>query len=154
MRALDARGVVYETKTHDATGAFHSADEAAALLGVSAADVYKTLVVLREGTTRAKPLLVMIPAISQIDLKALATSIGEKKLRMATQREAEQLTAMQAGGISALGLLRPARFDMFIDESARNARIIHITAAVRGVGLALAVGDLLSTTNGVYVRAL
>ncbi|HVP05796.1 MAG TPA: YbaK/EbsC family protein, partial [Dehalococcoidia bacterium] len=45
---------------------------------------------------------------AQLDLKLLAQALGEKKLRMATQREAEQLTGMQAGGISVLGLKRPA----------------------------------------------
>lgn len=154
MRVLDARGIAYEAKTYDASGAFHSADEAAALLGVDPATVYKTLVVLRDDATRAKPMLVMVPAASQADLKLLARDVGAKKLRMATQREAEQLTGMQAGGISALGLKQPARFYTVIDASARDIRTIHVSAGARGIDLALPVEDLTAVTGAAFVRAV
>jgi Cys-tRNA(Pro)/Cys-tRNA(Cys) deacylase len=151
MRVLDARGIVYEAKRYDASGAFHAADEVAALLGVDSASVYKTLVVLREGEARAKPMLVMAPAASQLDLKLLAKRAGAKRLRMATLREAERLTGMQAGGISALGLKQPARFEVLIDESARALEMIHVSAGARGVDLRLAVADLVSVTGAVFL---
>jgi Cys-tRNA(Pro)/Cys-tRNA(Cys) deacylase len=49
-------------------------------------------------------MLVMVPSSSEVDLKSLAKSLGsvKKKLRMATQREAESLTGLEVGGISAL----------------------------------------------------
>ena len=152
MRVLDARGIAYEAKTYDATGAFHSAEDAAALLGVAAASVYKTLVVLR-AAPRAKPLLVMVEAAAQVDLRALAHDIDEKRLRMATLREAEQLTGMRAGGISALGLREPAKFDACIDETARSVSTIHVSAGVRGVDLALDTTDLIAVSGARFVRA-
>jgi Cys-tRNA(Pro)/Cys-tRNA(Cys) deacylase len=94
----------------------------------------------------------MLPAASQIDLKVLAKSIGRKRLRMATQREAEQLTGMQAGGISALALKQPARFEPLIDESARRIDVIHVSAGARGVDLALQVDDLVAATGARFVR--
>lgn len=154
MRVLDARGIAYKTKTYAPSGAFHSAEEAATLLGVAAETVYKTLVVLREGVARAKPMLVLIPADTRMDLKKLANGIGEKKLRMATQREAEQLTGMQTGGISALGVLRPASFEVLIDETAASIETIHISAGVRGVDLALNVNDFVGATAARYVGAV
>jgi prolyl-tRNA editing enzyme YbaK/EbsC (Cys-tRNA(Pro) deacylase) len=62
MRVLEARGIAYATRTYDASGALHSAGEAAALLGVDATSVYKTLVVLSDdaNAARAKPMLVML----------------------------------------------------------------------------------------------
>ena len=153
MRVLDARGITYEVKTYDASGEFHSADEAASLIGVDAASVYKTLVLLREGEARAKPLLVLVPAASQIDLRILAKSVGAKKLRMAKQREAEQLTGMQVGGISALALKQPARFDVLIDESARAIDTIHVSAGARGIDLALRTEDLVAVTVAAWVVA-
>jgi Cys-tRNA(Pro)/Cys-tRNA(Cys) deacylase len=153
MRVLDARGIAYEAKTYDASGAFHSADEAAALLGVEAATVYKTLVVLRDGDARAKPLLVMVPASAEIDMKLLAKSVCAKKLRMATQREAERLTGMQVGAISALGLKQPARFEILIDEAARGVETIHVSAGSRGVDLALETEDLIAAAGAGFVRA-
>jgi Cys-tRNA(Pro)/Cys-tRNA(Cys) deacylase len=60
---------------------------------------------------------------------------------------------MQVGGISALGLQQPARFDVLIDESARTIDTVHVSAGARGIDLALDVGDLLSSTNARFVRA-
>ena len=152
MRVLEARGIAYETKTYDANGAFHSAADAAALLGVDESAVFKTLVVLRDASPRGKPLLVMAPATAPIDLKLLATSVGEKRLRMATQREAEKLTGMQAGGISALGLRKQSQFDIVIDESARALNTVHVSAGLRGIDLAIHPDDLVAATNARYVR--
>jgi Cys-tRNA(Pro)/Cys-tRNA(Cys) deacylase len=152
MRALDAKRIAYVAKTYDASGAFHAADEAAALLGADAAGVYKTLVVLRDGAATQRPLLVMIASDRQLDLKLLAKGLGEKKLRMATQREAERLTGLQVGGISALALLnRP--FDPILDEPARSLDRIHISAGARGVDLELAVADLATLTGARFVPA-
>jgi Cys-tRNA(Pro)/Cys-tRNA(Cys) deacylase len=82
---------------YDASGEFHTGAEAAALVGATPETVYKTLVILRDGT-RGKPLLLMLPVVDEADLKALAAGLGEKSLRMATQREAEKLTACRWAG--------------------------------------------------------
>jgi len=152
MRVLDARGIAYRTVVYDASGAFHSGAEAAALLDAPAHAVYKTLVVLREAAGTARPIMVMVPSDRELDLKLLAAATGDKKLRMATQREAERLTGMQAGGISALALKRPS-FDVLIDERAHDLDRVHVSAGVRGTDIELAVGDLVSVTVARYVRA-
>jgi Cys-tRNA(Pro)/Cys-tRNA(Cys) deacylase len=151
MRVLEARGVAFRVTEYDAAGEFHSAEEAAALVGAAADAVYKTLVVMRDGDARRKPLMVMTPSTTQLDLKALAKATGDKKLRMATQREAERLTGMQAGGISALGLRTPATFEILIDDRAEALAEIHISAGVRGVELALSVDDLMSVSGARFV---
>lgn len=152
-RWLEARGIEHRVTVYDVARAFHSADEAAALLGAPAERVYKTLVVLREGNPRAKPLLVMIASDRQLDLKRLARELGEKRLRMASQREAEALTGLQVGGISALAV-RPGAFQVFLDAGARAHARIHISAGVRGVDLELAVDDLIAVTKARVVRAV
>ena len=125
----------------------HSAEETAALLGVPEDHVYKTLVVLREVIGK-KPLLAMVPAGRELNLKALAASLGEKKLKMATQREAEELTGLQAGGISALALLNRG-FEICIERAALALPPagIHISAGQRGTNIRLAVQDLMALTN-------
>lgn len=152
MRALEAKGIAYQAITYDAAGEFHSAEEAAVILGVPPAAMYKTLVVLREGA-KARPMIVMVPSDSQLDLKRLAAALGEKKLRMATQREAEQLTGMQVGGISVLALKRSAAFDVYIDERARSLETIHISAGERGTEIALKTTELVVVSGARYVRA-
>lgn len=153
MRVLDANGVAYRVTAYDPAGAFHAAEDAAALLGAPADAVYKTLVVLRDGATSAKPLMVMVPAAAQIDLRLLAPAVGVKKLRMATLREAERLTGMRAGGISAVGLRRPT-FEILIDDHARALESVHVSAGVRGTDIEIAVEDLLRLTGARFVRAV
>jgi Cys-tRNA(Pro)/Cys-tRNA(Cys) deacylase len=153
MRSLDAKGIEYRAVEYDTTEAFHTGEEAANLVGVPAEFVYKTMVVIREGSSRGKPVLVMIPVSSQIDLKLLAQGLGEKKLRMATQKEAEKLTGLQVGGISALALRHPQQFEVLIDERAGLLERIHVSAGERGVDLEIAVKDLTTVTNARIVRA-
>ena len=150
MRVLDARKIKYAAKVYDATREFHDAVEAAALIGAPVESVYKTLVVLREG--KGKPLLVMIPAEGELDLKLLAKEIGKKRLRMATHTEAEALTGLQVGGISALALLNRG-FDVCLDASAQTLETIHVSAGVRGVDLELGMKDLIAVTRAKLVRA-
>jgi Cys-tRNA(Pro)/Cys-tRNA(Cys) deacylase len=152
-RLLDARGIAYRVTVYDAGRAFHSADEAAALLGAPPEAVYKTLVVLRDGPPRAKPLLVLVPSDRQVDLKRLARELGEKRLRMATQKEAEALTGLQVGGISALAV-RPGAFEVLVDASAAARGRIHVSAGVRGVDLELAATDLLAVAGARLVWAV
>jgi len=160
MRLLDARQVTYRVKEYDPTRAFHSAEEAAVLIGAPVESVYKTLVVLRDPSTslgagapgKSKPLLVMIPANRELDLKLLAKEIGEKRVRMATQREAEQLTGLQVGGISALALLNRG-FQVVLDASAQTLKAIHISAGVRGVDIELGVEDLIAVAQARVLRA-
>lgn len=142
-RLLDARRVTYTV--HEFPPEKHSAEETAAILGVPEHTVYKTLVVLREAKGK-KPLLVMAPAGRELDLKALAASLGEKKLKMAAQREAETLTGLQVGGISALALLNRG-FEICLDRSALDLDHVHVSAGQRGANLRLAVADLRQLTQ-------
>jgi len=142
-RLLEARGVAYEV--FEFPPEKHTAEETAALLGVPEDHVYKTLVVLRE-TKGKKPLLVMAPAGREANLKTLAASIGEKKLKMSAQREAEALTGLQVGGISALALLNKG-FDICIDQAALSLPYVHVSAGQRGANLRLAVADLRALTR-------
>ncbi len=147
MRVLEAQGVPYEVFAFPPQ--HHSAQEVAELAGVPPERVYKTLVVQRE---RGKPILVMVAADRQLDLKRLAAAIGEKKLRMAPHTEAERLTGLQVGGISALALLNRG-FDVFIDQRATAQDRVYVSAGQRGVNLILAVADLQRVTGARLVEA-
>lgn len=142
-RLLDARGVAYEY--FELPPEKHTAEETAKLLDVPESHVYKTLVVLREGKGK-KPLLVLTPAGRALNLKTLAAALGEKKLHMATQREAETLTGLQVGGISALALLNRG-FVIALDKAALGLPFIHISAGQRGANLRLQAADLVALTG-------
>jgi Cys-tRNA(Pro)/Cys-tRNA(Cys) deacylase len=149
MRVLDAHQVAYEAHYYDP--ARHSAVEVAELLGVPPQQVFKTLVVLPE-SGKGRPLLVVVPGPQELDLKVLGAqpAVGEKRLRMATQREAEQLTGLQVGGISPLALLQKG-FRLFIDQSALDLDALYLSAGQRGANLKVATADLLRVTGATPV---
>lgn len=156
MRLLDAQKIQYKVTVYDEVQEFHSADEAAALIGAPVEQVYKTLVVMRETAAssgaRAKPLLVVVESDREVDLRLLAKGVGEKKLRMATKKEAEQLTGAQIGGISALAQLNKG-FEIVLDKTALALDVIHVSGGVRGVDIQLRVQDLQRVTNAKLVEA-
>lgn len=149
-RLLDSRKIAYATIEYDGAQ-FHSADEVAQLIGVPVEQVYKTIVVLREDKTR-KPLLVMVAAPREIDLKRLAASAGEKKLRIAKHDEAEALTSLQVGGISAVALLSKP-FEICLDRTALDFEHIHISGGQRGLDVKIGVKDLIALTKAKIVDA-
>jgi Cys-tRNA(Pro)/Cys-tRNA(Cys) deacylase len=147
MRALDARKIAYEVFTFPPN--IYSAMGVADVVGLPHHQVYKTLVALRP---QGKPMLIMIPGHRELDLKRLAKAVGEKKVRMASHNEAESLTGLQVGGISALALLnRP--FDVFIDRSATELSHLLVSAGKRGINLRLAVSDLIRITHAHVIEA-
>jgi len=149
---LDARKIEYQVTEYDRSGQFHSATEAAELIGAPASVVYKTIVVLRDPPQSGKPLLVMIASDKEVNLKTLAESVQAKKLRVATQREAEELTGLQVGGISALMLIKRG-FEIVIDRDAVPLEHIHVSAGQRGIDLMLKVNDLIDVTGARVVNA-
>lgn len=66
--------------------------------------------------------------------------------RQATQREAEQLTGLQVGGISALALLHKG-FRVLLDDSALLLERIVVSGGQRGLNIELAVDDLIAITG-------
>jgi Cys-tRNA(Pro)/Cys-tRNA(Cys) deacylase len=149
-RLLDSRKIAYTTAEYDGS-IFHSAEEVAQLIGVPVDQVYKTIVVLREDKTR-KPLLVMVAAHREIDLKKLAASVREKKLHVAKHDEAEKLTGLQVGGISALALLSKP-FEVCLDRPALDFEHIHISGGQRGLDVKIGVKDLIALTKAKIVEA-
>jgi Cys-tRNA(Pro)/Cys-tRNA(Cys) deacylase len=118
--------------------------ETALILCVPAAEVFKTIVVQREKPGKA--ILAVVPGDSKVDLKKLATAVGEKRLRLTTQAEAEKLTGLLVGGISPLALLNKG-FQVILDEAALQHEQIHVSGGQRGMNIRLAVKDLAALTN-------
>ncbi len=141
-RLLDAKKIAYAA--YELPPEKLGAEETARLLNVPLEQVYKTIVVSREG--RGKPILAVVPGTVEVDLKLLAKAVGEKKLHLPTEREAELLTGMQAGGISPLALINKG-FQVVLDVSARQFREIHISGGRRGLNLRLPVEALASLTS-------
>ncbi len=147
MRLLDSRHVPYIV--HTFSDSIRSAVEVAEVIGLPPSQVYKTLVVLRP---KGKPMLVIIAGDRELDLRLLAANLGEKKLRMATHAEAEELTGLKVGGISALSLLNRG-FDIYLDKPALDLDQIVVSAGQRGINLQLSVKDFVKVIRPRIVAA-
>jgi Cys-tRNA(Pro)/Cys-tRNA(Cys) deacylase len=146
-RFLDSRRITYTAFEIPAEKL--GALEVAELLNVAPETVFKTIVVTREKPK--KPILAVIPGPFVVDLKLLAAFLGEKRIHLPTQREAEQLTGLQAGGISPLALINKG-FQVVIDSAAQNYPEIYISGGQRGLNIKLSVADLVKLTNARLAR--
>lgn len=141
-RMLESRGIPYQV--HELPDEKIGAVEAAQILGVDPELVFKTIVVERR--ERAKPVLALVPGPREVDLKALARALNEKKVHLASQKYAEQLTGLKAGGISPLALINRG-FDVVVDESAEGHEQIFVSGGQRGLDIRLPTHALLDLTN-------
>ncbi len=141
-RLLDSRKIPYQVFELPAEklGALETARQ----LGVDPEMVFKTIVVAR--VKGGKPILAVVPGPNEVDLKLLAADLNEKKLLLTTQREAEQLTGLQAGGISPLALINRG-FQVVIDDTAVLYDEIHISGGQRGLNIRLPVKALIELTK-------
>lgn len=146
---LEQKRVPHEVFAFD--DAIRSAQEVARVTGIPPGQVLKTLVVEQE-PPKGKPFLVMMPAEFEIDLKVLASSLGVKKLGMASHRDAEKYTGLQVGGISALALLGKG-FPVLLEETATLFEEVLVSAGQRGYDVRLSVADLISLTGAKPIRA-
>jgi Cys-tRNA(Pro)/Cys-tRNA(Cys) deacylase len=84
-----------------------------------------------------------------VDLKALANAVGEKKCALPTEKEAEHLTGLLAGGISPLALVNRG-FQVLIDLSAQSHSEIYISGGQRGLNIRLAPAALANLVNAKF----
>ncbi|GMV84655.1 MAG: Cys-tRNA(Pro)/Cys-tRNA(Cys) deacylase [Dehalococcoidia bacterium] len=150
IRMLEQKRIPHQVFEFD--DAIRSAQEVARVTGTPPGQVLKTLVVEQE-PPRGKPFLVLMPSPMEIDLKVLAQSLGLKKLRMASHRDAEAQTGLKVGGISALAL--PGKgFPVLIEETAALSGDVLVSAGQRGWDVRLRMADLLELTGARPVRAV
>jgi Cys-tRNA(Pro)/Cys-tRNA(Cys) deacylase len=156
MHVLDGRKIPYQVlefpeSIHDALGV-------AAHAGLPPESVYKTLVVQAlDPSTQAplrshKPLLILVAATRTLDPKKVAAALGVKRVGMARQADAERLTGLKVGGISALALLNRG-FEVYVDEPAMLLDELVVSAGQRGLNLRLGVEAFLAVTAARWLDA-
>ncbi len=119
-------------------------------IGYAPHEVFKTIVVTAGGTSR--PLLIMLGADRQIDLKRAAVALGHKRLELMPRTEAERLTGLKVGGIGALALSAKP-WPSYLDRGAEGLAQIFVNAGQRGVMLGVAVEDLRRVLNAAWIDA-
>jgi len=111
--------------------------EAAEALGLEPREVFKTLVVQ---TDAGKLAVGVVPACTQLDLKAMASALGVKRVALADPQLAERTTGYVVGGISPLGQRKA--LPTVVDQSAAALGTVYVSAGRRGLEIALAPSDL------------
>jgi Cys-tRNA(Pro)/Cys-tRNA(Cys) deacylase len=141
-RMLEARKV--EFSALDVPNQKLSALEVAAILKVPPEMVFKTIVAKRERT--GKSILALVPATGEVDTKALAAALNEKKVHVTTQTEAEALTGLLAGGISPLALINKG-FQVVVDVSAQKLDAMLVSGGQWGLQIRIHPKDLSKLTS-------
>jgi Cys-tRNA(Pro)/Cys-tRNA(Cys) deacylase len=146
MRLLDAAGIPYQLYSYPLDEDDISAEQVAALLEVAPERIFKTLIALGD---RTGPMLVLAPARTEIDLRALARHSGDKRVELAPQREVLGLAGHERGAVTPLGIARS--YPVYIEETAILWDTIGISAGAKGLELMLAPGDLIKITSAKLV---
>jgi Cys-tRNA(Pro)/Cys-tRNA(Cys) deacylase len=88
----------------------------------------------------------VVPVDRTLDLKAIATALGVKKVAMAGPEHAERSTGYVVGGIAAVGQKRA--LPTVLDTSVLSFVRVYVSGGRRGLDISLAPGDLLDVTAG------
>ena len=122
--------------------------EAAEALGLSADEVFKTLIVVVEGAPCSPEMVVaVLPVSCQLSMKLIAAAAGAKKATMCDPAAAERSSGYVVGGISPFGQRRQLR--TVVDESALLFDTIYVSGGQRGLDIGLAPGDLIGVLHAI-----
>lgn len=143
---LDAAGIDYSLHPYEHDPAnTHFGDEAAHALGVDPLRIFKTLVVDAGDRQLA---VAVVPVAAQLDLKAMATTLGTKKVDLADPAVAARSSGYMVGGISPIGQKNP--LPTVIDETAELFDTIFVSAGRRGLQVCLSPTDLAAVTHAAF----
>ncbi len=109
MRDAAARkGVELDIRVFDEST--HTAADASAALDAELGQIVKSLVFVAPGADGPlEPVLCLVSGPNRVDVAPHAPVTGERDLRRATAREAQELTGFTIGGIPPFGHPRPVR---------------------------------------------
>lgn len=140
--ALTKAKIAYAVRAYEHDPAAESFGlEAAQALGVEPARVFKTLLV-DTGTGLA---VGIVPVDHSLDLKAIASALGVKKVTMADPVAAERSSGFVVGGISPIGQKRA--LPTVVDASALGHATVLVSGGRRGLDLELSPADLVAVTR-------
>ena len=115
--------------------------QAAEAMGVSPAEVFKTLMAELDG----KPVCAVVPSDEEVNMKKLAAALGGKSAHMMKPADAERLTGYKVGGISPLGQRKLV--PTALDELATLYDEIFLNGGQRGLQIRIRPDDLVKALD-------
>jgi Cys-tRNA(Pro)/Cys-tRNA(Cys) deacylase len=144
VRLLESLGIRYELREYSVDPADLAAESVAAKIEMPAQQVFKTLVARGD---RNGPYFAVIPGNTELDLKALAASSGNRKIELVPLKEVQPLTGYIRGGVTVFGAKKA--FPVFADKTIELWDKISVSAGVRGTQIILEPTDYLHATGAV-----
>jgi len=141
-RLLDSLNIDYKLIEYAVDESDLSAETVAKKVGLPPEQVFKTLVARGDKTG---VLMACIPGHAELDLKAIATVSGNKKVEMVHVKEIQQLTGYIRGGVSPIGTKK--HYPTFIDESVTKFSFISISAGARGSQIFISPNNLINALD-------
>jgi Cys-tRNA(Pro)/Cys-tRNA(Cys) deacylase len=141
-RILDQLGIHYELREYEVDPEDLAAETVAAKIGMPPEQVFKTLLVRGERNGVA---LAVIPGNYELDFKALAHVLDDKKVEMVQLKEVQPLTGYIRGGVTALGGKKD--YPVVVDETVILWDVISVSAGQRGTQIILAPDAYIRATH-------
>ena len=141
-RLLDSLHIPYQLRDYEIDLDDLAAESVAAKIGLPPEQVFKTLVARGE---RNGVCLAVIPANTELDLKALAAAYADRKVQLVSLKEVQPLTGYLRGGVTALGAKKA--YPVYLDETAELFEVISVSAGARGTQMLLATADYIRATH-------
>ena len=142
MRLLDQAGITYGVLTYEYDENDLSGLKAAEALKLPPESIYKTLVVQGD---RLGYMVCCLPVDREVDLKALATVSGNKRVELIPTKDLLPLTGYLRGGCSPVGMKK--QWPTYVEELVFEQEKIAVSAGQRGCQLLLAPDDLIRYTD-------
>lgn len=137
LQAAGSRAVVRELPN-----SAHSAPEAAAALGVSLAQIAKSLVFLADD----RPVLAVLSGADRVDLERLRVYLGARQVGRADAERVRRETGYAIGGVSPVG--QPAAVRVLIDRGLEHLEEVWAAAGTPRAVFPTTFAELLEVTDG------
>lgn len=144
-RILDKLKIPYEILKYEVDEQDLSAENAAQKMGQPLEQVFKTLVIRGDKTGI---LVACLPGGAELNLKALASISGNKKVEMVHLKDIKSLTGYIRGGVSPLAMKK--NYPTYFDESSIQFPFIIFSAGVRGLQLKVDPNHLLKAMQLIF----
>jgi len=143
IRLLEQQKIQFDILEYDTSDDQVDGISVAGKIGYPVAKVFKTLVAK---ASAQKLFVFVIPVSEELDLKAAAKVVGEKKIEMLAVKELLSYTGYIRGGCSPVGMKK--LYPTVVDASAQEQGSMIVSAGKIGMQMHVQLDDLLTVTKG------
>ncbi|OEC00947.1 cysteinyl-tRNA(Pro) deacylase [Lysinibacillus sphaericus] len=142
IRLLEQQKIQFDVLEYETGDGQVDGVSVAEKIGHPVSCVFKTLVAK---ASAQKLFVFVIPVAEELDLKAAAKVVGEKKIEMLAVKELLGYTGYIRGGCSPVGMKK--LYPTVVDASAREQGSIIVSAGKIGMQMHIQLDDLLAVTK-------